>query len=100
MGDFMKKYLPIYIFWVMFIMFIATGLQISTGGFSAELPTGSEFSAEWITNTLSLFWEIISFRGDGFPAILATLAFYLPTIPVIIWIIELIIALLEAVIPF
>lgn len=99
MGDFMKKYLPFLLLWIFFIMFIAVGLQISTGSFTASLPSGSEFTIDWVKNTLALFWNIIAFQGDGFPAMLATLAFYLPSIPVIIWLIEIVISLLDAVIP-
>ena len=99
MSDFIKKYLPIYLLWLFFISFVAVGLQVSTGTFSAELPTGSDFTTDWLSNTLGLFWNILTFRSDGFPALLATLCFYVPSIPIVIWLIEAIISFLDAVIP-
>jgi hypothetical protein len=104
MSDFIKKYLPWYMLWLLFFSFVAVGLQISTGVFSSTLPSGSEFSVEFITNTVNLIWNIVSFRGDGITGIIATLAFYLPSLPVIVWMIEmigtLIVGILNAIIPF
>jgi len=100
MSDFIKKYLVFYLFWIMFITFICGSLQMTTGTFSAALPTGADFSVSFLKNTFALLADIITFRVEGISGILAIFAFYLPSIPVIIWILEMVINIVDIIIPF
>lgn len=104
MSDFIKKYFPVYVLWVLFFSFCAVGLQISTGAFSATLPTGSEFTVDFLSNMGALLWDIVTFRGDGIPGLIATFAFFIPSFPIVVWLIEmigtLIVGILNAIIPF
>jgi hypothetical protein len=104
MSDFIKKYFPFYILWLLFFSFVAVGLQISTGVFSAILPTGSAFTIDFLENMGALLWDIVTFRGDGVPGLIATMFFFIPSLPMIVWLIEmigtLIVGILNAIIPF
>lgn len=94
MSDFMKIYLPIYVFYILFISFIAVSMQISSGAVSVTLPSSVEFTASWAKNSVSLILQIITFQVEGLPGILLTLMFFLPTIPIVIWVMEIIIAII------
>lgn len=99
-SDFIKKYIPLYILWLLFISFIAVSMAISTTAFSASLPTGVEFTAGFLQNSLKIFGAMATFQLDGVSGILLTLFFYIPSVPIIVWILEAIISFLDAVIPF
>jgi len=98
MSDFMKKYFPFYVLWLMFISFVAIGLAISTTAFGATLPTGGEFTSDFLTNAATLFWDIVTFRGDGVPALLLTLCYYLPSLPVVVWLLEILVNIIIGII--
>jgi len=100
MSDFIKKYIVFYVFWLMFLSFICGSLQMTTGTFSSTLPVGSEFSINYLKNTFALLVNIITFQVEGVGGIIATFAFYLPSLPIIIWILEMTVAVIDAIIPF
>ena len=91
--------------WLLFLTIICVSLQIDGGSeFAVALPSGADFNADFLTNVLALIGQIFTFRISGFGGLLTTLLFVLPTIPIAIWLLVLlvdaVIKLVGAITPF
>lgn len=78
-------------------MIVSVSLQVAEGSeFATDLPSGSAFSVALFDNFWGLIGSILTFQIAGFDGLLMALCFYLPTIPIVVWLMLLVYDLILA----